>query len=523
MKRLICFLMTAMMLLTFTAVTVSAENGYDFDCKTEDYLQFANIISGFKNGVKTVRAQAENTDDYDVRRTVIVKTDGRIPDLSGFCPDVTVDGPDGLFVMSFSDVVTAEKCAKAVSERAGVIYAECDSIVTLAEEAEGEEEIHDEPSTDEEVYYHSWGMEYMHADVLAEEVRKTQSEDDEIIVAVIDTGITENHPIFEGRLAECHDMTASEKGYSDEKGHGTNVAGVIADCTQGLNVRIMAIRVLDKDGRGSAAVSAAGIEYAVRHGADIINASLASTVCSIRFHDAQKTATDSGCVFVASAGNGGFDMDEETSCPAHISEVVTVTALNRNGEFFYNNCYGNAVDVAAPGVMITCASMSGGYVQNTGTSFAAPHVSAITAMYMLAVPDADYDDIIRMIHGNTLDIGERGFNVYEGYGMPWLMNFSKDAVPRVIEDIEIKTYPDKLTYTYKEEFDRTGLSVEIFYGTGETEVVTDVFAVSKPGMKYGENKVTVTLSEFTEDFTVTVEYTWWQWIIVILLFGWIWY
>ncbi len=521
MKKILCFLMTAV-LVTLTAVTASGKNGYDFDYETDDYLRFANIISDFGTAGKGVRAQAEASDDYDVRRTVIVKTDGRKPDISGFYPDVTVDGPDDVFILSFSDVDTAEKCVKSVSKRPGVIYAECDSVVSVAEAVEDENQIPDEPS-EEEFYYHSWGMEFMHADVMAREVRKTQSEDDEVLIAVVDSGITEDHPIFEGRLAECRDMTASEEGCKDEKGHGTNVAGVIADCTQGLNVKIMAIRVLDENGNGSAAVSAAGIEYAVRKGADIINASLASRSCSIRFHDAQKTATDNGCIFIASAGNYGINMDEDVCCPAHISEVVTVTAVNRNGELYHNNCYGNAVDVAAPGVLITCASMNGGYIQNTGTSFAAPHVSAIAAMFMLAVPDASDDDIIRMIKGNTIDIGKKFFDVYSGWGMPWLLNFSKDAVPKVVEEMVIKTYPEKMTYTYKENLDSTGLSVELTYNTGEKEVLEDIFTVSTPEMKYGENKVTVTLSEFTQDFTVTVNYTWWQWIIVILLFGWIWY
>ena len=478
-------------------------------------MEFANIVSGF--GKAKTRAQSEVNDEYDVRRTVIVKTDGRTPDFSEFEPDISVDAPSDRFVLSFADVESAEECAEALTGRIGIIYAECDTTVSICEDELPPEE--DVSTTD----YHSWGIEYMHADVLAKEVRKVQSEDDEIVVAVVDSGITPEHPIFEGRLTQCKDMTASEVGYLDEAGHGTNVAGIVADCTQGLNVKIMAVRVLDAEGGSSAAVASAGIEYAVSNGADVINASFVSKRCSMMFHDAQKFAEENGCIVIVSAGNYRIDMDEDDCCPSHIKDAITVTAINRDGTLYNNNCYGRLVDVVAPGIMITCASKTGGYMQNSGTSFAAPHVAAVAAMFNLLIPDATNKKIRNLVTGNTIDIGETGFDVYCGWGMPWLKNFSLDAAPKQPVEISVKTLPDKTTYIYKENIDYTGLSIEVKYDNGTTEVLNNLFTVDCPELEYGENTVTVSLGERSTEFTVEVKYSWWQWIIVILLFGWIWY
>lgn len=524
MKKLLCIFLTVITVVLMT-VPAFAEGKYVFDFETDDLLEFAQIASTF--GEKAgVRAQSDSKEEYDVRRTVMVKTDGEDPDLKDFKPDVTIDGPDDVFVLSFSTVEKARECAQILSGRSGVVYAECDTTVSVNEgEPHSEEEYEgDGPDEETDISYHSWGIEYMHADVLAREVKKVQAQEDEVIVAVVDSGINSSHPLFEGRLSECKDMTASETGYNDDSGHGTNVAGVVADSTQGVNVKIMAIKVLDSQGNGSAMIAAVGLEYAARNGADIINASFVSKNCSVRFHDAQKVAEENDCVLVVSAGNHGIDMDKEVCCPSHIKEVVTVTAINDQSLPYKSNCFGSMVDVTAPGVGITCASKNGGYMQNTGTSFAAPHVAAIAAMYKLFLPTADVKKICAMIKNNTLDLGEKGFDVNCGWGMPWLKNFPQDAVPRVVDKVSIETFPDKMTYIYKNEsFDQTGLTIKVEYDDGTTEVLTNAFFVSCPELKYGKNTVTVTLGEESTEFTVEVKYTWWQWIIVILLFGWIWY
>ncbi|MBQ3149720.1 MAG: S8 family serine peptidase [Clostridia bacterium] len=516
MKRFLCaFLAVILCALTF----VTAFAAYDFDYRTDDLREFAAIASTFGNSGVSVAGDDSVQADYDVRRTVVVRTDGRKPDLHGVAPDISVDGPDDIFALSFPTVEKAEECAELLSGRSGIIYAECDTTVSITEEEE-----YEEPIPDEEAEYHSWGIGYMHVEDLVKKVKETVTDPNrEVIVAVVDSGITVSHPIFKNRLVEPKDFVFTDGECIDDNGHGTAVAGVVADCTQGLNVRIMPIKVLDSEGGGSAMIAAAGLEYAARNGADIINASFVSQKCSVRFHDAQAVAKENGSILVISAGNHGIDMDAEVCCPSHIPEVITVTAIDRYGELYHNNCYGTMVDVIAPGVLVDCASRSGNYQPRTGTSFAAPHIAAVLAMYTMMLPDASEKWICNLLVTNTLDVASSGFDVYSGWGLPYLTDVSAEEEPKTITKIGINTLPDKTVYEYKENIDYTGLSVNVFYSNGETMVLRNGFTTDCPELTYGEHTVTVTLAEHTTSFTVEVRYNWWQWIIVILLFGWIWY
>ncbi|MBQ3150068.1 MAG: bacterial Ig-like domain-containing protein [Clostridia bacterium] len=89
--------------------------------------------------------------------------------------------------------------------------------------------------------------------------------------------------------------------------------------------------------------------------------------------------------------------------------------------------------------------------------------------------------------------------------------------------VEIKNLP-KTEYYYRESFDSNGLVVSVTYSDGTSEELTDGFTLSgTENLKYGENEITVTKGAKSASFTVEVKYKWWQWIIVILLFGWLWY
>lgn len=92
-----------------------------------------------------------------------------------------------------------------------------------------------------------------------------------------------------------------------------------------------------------------------------------------------------------------------------------------------------------------------------------------------------------------------------------------------VQKIEISSFP-KTTYYYKESFDSTGLELTVTYADGRTEKLTEGFFVAVPDkMSFGKNTVTVTFDSQSAGLDVEVRYKWWQWIIVILLFGWIWY
>jgi subtilisin family serine protease len=138
-----------------------------------------------------------------------------------------------------------------------------------------------------------------------------------IIVAVLDTGMAPDHPLLNSSIIAGYDfvgMTNSiydtgnglddtGNGQIDEYvGHGTHVSGIIV--TEAPGVQIMPIRVLNSDGVGTYWEVAAGIKYAVDHGAKIINMSLSAPRLTPSLSDALDYAASHGVIVVAAAGTG---------------------------------------------------------------------------------------------------------------------------------------------------------------------------------------------------------------------------
>lgn len=240
-----------------------------------------------------------------------------------------------------------------------------------------------------------------------------------ITVAVLDTGIA--YRSLGSRFRRSPDFTASQfvDGYDfvdhdgiplDENGHGTHVAGTIAEKTNngigltGLAYRakLMPVRVLDRQGRGRADDIARGIRFAVAHGAEVINMSFNfgcdRGVPSV--DEALQQAYVHGVVAVASVGNLGSETC--VSAPATSPHVIGVGGSTQGGCLGEYSLAGEGVDVLAPGggePVADCPSVWAGPIYQVtlkdgstrrfgepsnyvGTSMAAAHVSAVAAMVL---------------------------------------------------------------------------------------------------------------------------------------------
>jgi serine protease len=272
-----------------------------------------------------------------------------------------------------------------------------------------------------------------------------------VTVAVLDTGIAYRDS---GRFLRSPDFTASQfaKGRDyvdddrlplDENGHGTHIAGTIAEKTgngvalTGLAYRakLMPVRVLDRNGRGQASDIANGIRFAVAHGADVINMSF-NFGCGKRVPDvdeALREAYGQGVVAVASAGNLGSETC--VSEPATGPRVIGVGGTTEGGCLGDYSLAGKKIDLVAPGggaPIPSCPSVSarpvyqvtlragstrifgipGNYV---GTSMAAAHVSGVAAMVLAAdviekqpTPKALVTAVTKRLRGTARDLGLPG-------------------------------------------------------------------------------------------------------------------
>ena len=250
-----------------------------------------------------------------------------------------------------------------------------------------------------------------------------------VIVAVVDTGVDYNHPDLaanmwtnpsdppngvdddgDGFVDDVHgaDFINGDSNPDDDAGHGTHVAGIIgAKGNNGLGVtgvnwdaKIMALKFLDANGAGNTADAANAIDYAVNHGARVINASWGGPAFSQALFQAVKRAGDKGVLFVAAAGNDGQNADVSPDYPAafDLPNVISVAASDRNDKLLDFSNYGpHSVDLAAPGddIYSTVPPLSdaSGYESFSGTSMATPFVTGAAALYLSRAPQATPDQV----------------------------------------------------------------------------------------------------------------------------------
>jgi len=237
-----------------------------------------------------------------------------------------------------------------------------------------------------------------------------------IIVAVIDTGIDADHPAFAGKLTSdgwnvldnnadyqevANGVDDDGDGLIDEMyGHGTHVAGIIARLAP--MVKILPIKALNDEGIGDSFGVATGIVYAYEHGARVINLSLSSTKESDVIDRAIQAARERGVVVVASAGNA--DRESPKEYPSASPGVIGVAATGPGDVKSPFSSYGAELSMSAPGTGIQSAIPGGEYGEASGTSMAAPFVTAAVALVMEKNPQMNTDDIEALIESTSASL-----------------------------------------------------------------------------------------------------------------------
>ena len=242
-------------------------------------------------------------------------------------------------------------------------------------------------------------------------------------IAVVDTGIDVRHPDLAHKIVGTYDAHDGGTTITDDVGHGTFVAGVAAaDTDNGLGIAgagydttLLGVKIAAPDGSLSIDDEIAGINWAVRNHADIINLSLGGTEYSAAEKAAVENAVQHGVLVVAAAGNAGNAGNAVKQYPAAYAGVVAVGAIDpathRRASF---SSYGSWVTLGAPGVDILSTTptrgssffpSTAGYSRADGTSFSAPLVAGEAALLKSRDPGATVPQLRQALaasaHGYT--------------------------------------------------------------------------------------------------------------------------
>ena len=297
----------------------------------------------------------------------------------------------------------------------------------------------------------SWGADHVNADAAFAAGYSGEG----IKVAVLDSGVNFNH--FD--LSENFDSSANELGYDfvsddfnpeDVYGHGTHVAGILAAASNGFgivgvapNAQIVALRVLDDNGEGTASTIIEALQWIQNYNAAhpespirITNNSYGTGSNSSQLEAAFDVLASSGVLHIGSAGNKGSTAGNgnNVNYPAKYASVVAVAALDKNNQRASFSSTGSDVEIAAPGLAVLStwkdgtnsagpqpfafAGYAGEYfIEANGTSMASPHVAGVAALLMASDPSYTAEAVRNKTNGTALDLGETGRDKLYGYGL----------------------------------------------------------------------------------------------------------
>ncbi len=296
---------------------------------------------------------------------------------------------------------------------------------------------------------------------------------EEVVVAVLDSGVDIDHPDLKNNIWVNADEVPGDGIDNDNNGfvddavgwdfisdspdprpqtalftevglnHGTAVAGLIAaegNNREGIsgvawNVKIMPVRVISNIGGGNEQTVIKGIDYAIQNGADIINMSFVGFESDRSFFNALERAKESGVLVVAAAGNEqgengeGLDLDEIQMYPACYDSaewnlvlgVAATDTLDQKADF--SNYGHDCIDLSAPGVSIYTTGVVGnslsesGYLKNwSGTSLASPLVAGAAALIKSYKPKLSVSQIQDILINNADSVKDVNPVYYEDLG-----------------------------------------------------------------------------------------------------------
>lgn len=374
------------------------------------------------------------------RLVVKTVTNDALTDTQG--AKAVLEGWNSIHILQYSNETEANDALEYYQAQDYVIYAEMDVYYSCSSGTMTGESF-EYTATEENL---SWGTSVVNLDYFNNLVVESGrvSENDEVVVAVFDTGLLETHAIFDDkdRIRKGYNVFEGNGDTSDEGdtslesiGHGTHVSGIIYENTL-PNVKIRPYRVNLEHGQDSYDIAmtilGTAIYTAVDIGDDLINVSMKwGAYGNSYITEAIEYAYDNNVPLIAAAGN--YSINASTTYPANIENVITVSAVDETFTPADFSNYGSCVDIAAPGVKIASACKNPYIIlEASGTSMAAPFVSAAVATLKLIYPDISSKKITDIL--KTSVYTPSGWNTKYGAGVlncESFMSIGKTSTPQI--------------------------------------------------------------------------------------------
>jgi subtilisin family serine protease len=225
---------------------------------------------------------------------------------------------------------------------------------------------------------------------------------DDILVAVIDSGVDTSHKDLRNRVVKGYDFASNDEIPNDNYGHGTHVAGIIANHS---TAKIMPIKFADEK-NGKISDLAKAINFAVENDADIINLSLGLSEDSTLLKSSIDYAVKNEVYVVAAAGNYN---SSDNYYPAAYSNTIAVAGLKNDGDKLPQSNFGTWVDYSVKAQDIFSSMPGNKYGFATGTSEAAPFVSAKIAKFITLTKNPTPANVLARLNRFSTPISEGEF------------------------------------------------------------------------------------------------------------------
>jgi len=267
----------------------------------------------------------------------------------------------------------------------------------------------------------------------------------DVTVAILDSGVNENHEELVGKVKENLVVTKSsvtkykitkEDQNDNQSFHASFASGIV--CAENNNgkgisgampsVNIVSMKIFFKDSTGKLGAKdsdiISAIKLATEKNVDVINMSFGKTYINDDVEDACKAAVAKGLILVASSGNNSKPGETKTATyPAAYNCVIGVGSVDADS--LKRSDFSNVdVDVVAPGRSDSSTGYAGlsnsdeeKYVLGKGTSFSGPQVAALAAMAKSIDKDITASEFMSILYGTAVDLGDAGKDAEYGYGL----------------------------------------------------------------------------------------------------------